>query len=290
MTGSTLRLRRLLGPDGRRTIIIPLDHGFSLGPVEGLSDIGALVGAVERGGATAVVCHRGLVPEVRHASPRNLGVMLHVSASTALAPDTNAKVAVASVEDALRLGSDGLSIHVNLGAATETAMLQEAGALAGACEQWGLPLLAMVYARGPSIKDPFGVEVLAHAARVGYELGADLVKVPYTGDPESFREVVAGCPRPVLIAGGPKLGSVTELLEAVHGAMEAGAAGVSIGRNVFQSPDPAAVTRAIARIVFEGTSVEDAGRGLPSRARAKAEPRAGSPARRPGRTRDTGAH
>lgn len=116
----------------------------------------------------------------------------------------------------------------------------------------------MVYPRGPKIKNQYDVEVVKHAARLGAELGADLVKVPYTGDPESFREVTEGCPIPVLIAGGEKMDTDEDVLSMVKGAMEGGGSGVSIGRNVFQHPHPDRMVRAIAMIVHEGASVEEA--------------------------------
>ena len=120
-----------------------------------------------------------------------------------------------------------------------------------------MPLLAMMYPRGPGIKDTFGVEVVEHAARIGAELGADLVKTVYTGDRDSFRRVVQGCPVPVLVAGGPKVDSDGQLLSMVQGALEAGAAGVSIGRNVFSHVDPAAMTAALVGLVHRRASIPD---------------------------------
>jgi DhnA family fructose-bisphosphate aldolase class Ia len=116
----------------------------------------------------------------------------------------------------------------------------------------------MVYPRGPNIQNGFDPEVVAHVARVGAELGADIIKTNYTGDPDSFRQVTNGCPVPVVIAGGPKAGNDREVLEMVKGAMEGGAIGVSIGRNAFQHDNPTSITRAISAIVKENVSVEEA--------------------------------
>jgi class I fructose-bisphosphate aldolase len=121
-----------------------------------------------------------------------------------------------------------------------------------------MPLLAMMYPRGERIKDEYDAKVIAHAARLGAELGADIVKVSYTGSVESFRRVVSGCPVPVVIAGGPKMSSDQEILEMVKGAIEAGSAGVSIGRNVFQHRDPSRMVGAISLLVHENTSVDEA--------------------------------
>jgi len=130
--------------------------------------------------------------------------------------------------------------------------------VARSASEWGMPLLAMVYPRGRKIKDEYNVDVVRHAARVGAELGADVVKVSYTGSPESFREVVAGCHVPVIIAGGPKMDSDKAVLEMVKGAIEAGASGTSIGRNVFQHKNPAKMVKALCMIVHENASVDEA--------------------------------
>jgi DhnA family fructose-bisphosphate aldolase class Ia len=131
-------------------------------------------------------------------------------------------------------------------------MLRGLGRVARKCSDWAMPLLAMMYTRGAKIQNPFDVKYVKHAARVGAELGADLVKVVYTGSVPSFREVVAGCPVPVVIAGGEKMESDAELLRVVAGAMEAGCAGVSIGRNIFQHKDPMRMIEAISVVVHQG--------------------------------------
>ncbi len=112
--------------------------------------------------------------------------------------------------------------------------------------------------RGEKIKDEYDPEAVKHAARLGAELGADVVKVSYTGSPESFREVVEGSHVPVLIAGGPKMGSDRAILEMVKGAMKAGAAGVSIGRNVFQHQNPTRIVAALSMVVHKNTTVDEA--------------------------------
>ena len=156
------------------------------------------------------------------------------------------------------MGADGVSIHINLGANTEPAMLANLGEVSRKCTDWGMPLVAMMYTRGPKISDSYGVDVTKHAARVGAELGADIVKCVYTGDPESFREVVDGCPVPVVIAGGEKMETDREILEMVSGSLEAGGKGVSIGRNAFQHDRPDKMVAAIAKLVHENAPVDDA--------------------------------
>jgi class I fructose-bisphosphate aldolase len=137
-------------------------------------------------------------------------------------------------------------------------MLRDFGTVSSACQRWGMPLLAMIYTRGPKIRGEYDVRYVRHAARVGAEMGADLVKVSYTGSPETFREVTEGCASPVVIAGGEKVESDEDVLRMVHDAIAAGGAGASIGRNVFQHRSPAAMVRAIAAIVHGGATVREA--------------------------------
>jgi fructose-bisphosphate aldolase/2-amino-3,7-dideoxy-D-threo-hept-6-ulosonate synthase len=253
-TGKSRRLRRIFGDDGR-TVIVPMDHGVTSGPIQGLVNMQSIIDKLAASGADAVVLHKGIAKNV---DTKRLGLIIHVSASTKIGPDANWKVNVCSVEEAIRLGCDAVSIHVNLGANHEHEMLAELGRLADECDAWGIPLLAMMYPRGTMVGNEHDPQLVAHAARVGAELGADVVKTNYTGDPESFRKVVEGCPVPVVIAGGPKVDSTRSLLEMVYNAVKAGCAGVSIGRNVFQHENPAAVTQALAGIVHKGLNVEEA--------------------------------
>ncbi len=252
--GKSRRLRRIFGDDGK-TVIVPMDHGVTSGPIQGLVNMQSIIDKLAAGGADAVVLHKGIVKNV---DTRRLGLIIHVSASTKMGPDVNWKVNVCSVEEAVRLGCDAVSVHVNLGSDREHEMLVELGKLADECDDWGVPLLAMMYPRGTKIGNEHDPILVAHAARVGAELGADVIKTNYTGDIESFKKVIEGCPVPVIIAGGPKIDSPRSLLEMVYNAVKAGCAGVSIGRNVFQHENPTAVTRALVGIVHKGLDVEGA--------------------------------
>jgi fructose-bisphosphate aldolase/2-amino-3,7-dideoxy-D-threo-hept-6-ulosonate synthase len=259
--GKKVRLERIIDRRTKRTVIVPMDHGVSSGPIAGLLDMGRTVDLVAEGGANAVIGHRGLPIYGHRGYGKDVGLILHLSASTSLGPDPNRKVIVMNVENALRLGADGVSIHVNVGAEDEADMLKDFGRVSASCREWGMPLLAMMYPRGKKIEEKGGehnVEVVCHAARVGAEFGADIIKTNYTGDPDSFKEVVDGCPAPVVIAGGPKMDTDKDILEMVYGSIEAGGAGTSIGRNIFQHENPIAIVRAIASIVHKGADVEGA--------------------------------
>ncbi|KXA97771.1 fructose-bisphosphate aldolase [candidate division MSBL1 archaeon SCGC-AAA259I09] len=244
--------------DTQRTVIVPMDHGISSGPIEGLRDMKGAVNKVAEGGANAVLLHKGLVGAGHRGYGKDIGLIIHLSASTALGPDPNNKVTVTSVEEAISLSADAVSVHVNIGAENEEQQLRELGRIAETCESWGMPLIAMMYPRGEKIENEYDSEVVAHAARVGAELGADIIKTNFTETVSSFRKVTKGCPVPVVIAGGPKTETDREILEMASNSIRAGGAGVSIGRNVFQHKNPSKMVKALHNIVHQGATPEEA--------------------------------
>ena len=258
MLGKDIRLERIVDRNSGRTVILPMDHGVTLGPIPGLADMRTAVSKIVAGGANAILMHKGMVGAGHRKAGRDVGLIVHLSASTVLSPYPNAKRLVCTVEEAMKLGADAVSIHVNLGDEAEGDMLEQFGAVSESCLEWGMPLVAMVYTRGKKVKSEYAVEVVKHAARVGAELGADIVKVNYTGSTESFRDVVNGCTIPVVIAGGEKVETDEELFTMVDGALKAGAAGASIGRNAFQHADPQRVVQAISKMVHENATIAQA--------------------------------
>ena len=260
--GKAVRLERIMDRNDNRTIIVPMDHGVTIGPIFGLVDLRDTVNQVREGGADAVLMHKGLPRCSHRGSGRDVGLIIHLSASTSLSPFPNAKSMVGTVEDAIRLGADGVSVHINLGDETEGRMLADLGELVSRSNDWGMPVLAMMYARGPKIDDEYDPQVVGHCARVGQELGADVVKVNYTGDPESFEKVVDACCVPVVIAGGPKLDDTRDLVQMAHDAVAAGGAGLSVGRNIFQHATPGKLVAALHKVVHDDASVDEAMAGL----------------------------
>lgn len=258
MIGKMIRLERIIDRNSGKTVIVPMDHGVSFGPIEGLEDMRAAVSKVVGGGANAILMHKGMVRAGHRGAGRDVGLIIHLSAGTSISPDPNAKELVCSVEEAIKLGADAVSVHINLGAETDKEMLAQLGFVSEQCMEWQMPLVAMMYTRGPKIKNEFDVANVKLAARVGAELGADIVKVPYTGSVDTFAEVVGGCPVPVVIAGGEKMESDEDIFKMVDEALKAGAKGLSIGRNAFQHKSPEKIVSALCKMVHEAASVEKA--------------------------------
>ena len=252
--GKKRRLKRIFREDGR-TVIVPMDHGVTIGPVKGIENMQEIVDHLLKGGVDAILVHKGIAKNI---DAGNVGLIVQLSAMSNLSPNANNKVLVCTVQEAVRLGADAVSVHVNVGAQEEDKMLTRLGRVANECEIYGMPLLAMMYPRGPKIQNEHAPDVVAHAARLGAELGADIIKTNYTGDVETFKAVVESCPVPVLIAGGAKAKTAKDILKITSESMKAGGAGLSIGRNVFQHENPTLMVKALSAIVHSGASVEAA--------------------------------
>jgi fructose-bisphosphate aldolase/2-amino-3,7-dideoxy-D-threo-hept-6-ulosonate synthase len=254
--GKRIRMDRIMNRNTRRTVIMPMDHGVTMGPLKGLQDMKITVNQVAEGGANAVVLHKGIIRAGYRGYGKDIGLIMHLSGSTILGPDPNDKILIADVEEGIRLGADAISIHVNVGSDTESSQLEALGSTARKCEEWGMPLIAMIYPRGKKIKDQYDVDVVKHAARIGAELGADIIKTNYTGSPDTFKEVVNGCPVPVVMAGGPKTKTTEEFCQMVYDMVLAKGAGVAAGRNVFQHNNPIGMIKVLCGIVHEELDVE----------------------------------
>ncbi len=256
--GKNRRLKRIMQSDNR-TVIVPMDHGVTVGPIQGIENMQQTINHLLKGDVDAILVHKGIA---KHVDANGTGLIVMLSGMSNLSPNINSKVQVCSVQEAIRLGADAVSVHVNIGAQDEDKMLSNMGKVADECETYGLPLLAMMYPRGPKIQNEHAPDVVAHAARIGAELGADIIKANFTGSIDSFKGVVESCPVPVVIAGGPKCKTSEEILQTTHDALKAGAAGLSIGRNVFQHENPALMVKALGAIVHKNASVEQALKNL----------------------------
>ncbi|MEG2140614.1 MAG: fructose-bisphosphate aldolase, partial [Bilophila sp.] len=156
--GKKIRLQRIFNRETERAIIVPMDHGLTVGPLEGIIDMRETVTELANAGVDAVLMHKGLARCGLRTSGKDVGLIVHLSASTSLSAFPNSKTLVATVEEAIRLGADAVSVHVNLGDDNEREMLADCGRVAESADAWGMPLLAMVYARGPKITNGYDPE------------------------------------------------------------------------------------------------------------------------------------
>lgn len=253
MNGKLIRLKQLFHSRNNRTCIVPIDHGTTLGAIEGLENSFDTMQQLIDGGANAVVLHKGMLNRVVEYPELVKGnYLLHLSASTCLGDFQSLKINVGSVLEGVSMGALGISVHVNLGSKYEPQMLSDFGKVAEECYRYGMPLLAMVYVQN----DQYNAEKVAHAARLAQEIGADLVKIDYPGSVEGVRKVVDGTQIPVLIAGGLKSDNPDEILVKINDAIQGGASGVSIGRNVFQHPKPQRITEVICNMIHHDWTLD----------------------------------
>ncbi|PRY45084.1 2-amino-3,7-dideoxy-D-threo-hept-6-ulosonate synthase [Umezawaea tangerina] len=249
-TRKALRLRRLSRPRDGKYLFVPLDHSVSDGPVVPNQRWEGLIGALVAGGADAIVVHKGRVRLIDPVVLGDCALVVHLSAGTAHAADTNAKVLVGDVEEALRLGADAVSVHVNIGSDTEERQLADLGTVAASCDRWNVPLIAMVYARGPRVADPYDPVLLSHVVNIAADLGADIVKTSMALPIGRMADVIANCPIPVLAAGGPV--DAADPVGYAAAAMRAGCAGLAIGRRVFTDPAPRSLVAGLVSAVHQG--------------------------------------
>ena len=266
--GKTRRMQRLISPVSGRMVLVPLDDSLISGPKIGMDRMDTKIDQIIRGAPDAIMGFPGLFRNYSHLLSHVPGIM-NVTASTIRSQHTH-KTVVSSVSQAVQFGMDAIGVHVNIGSKYETEMLGILGSTAKECENYGMPLLAIMYPRTEGKngddnydeikeKDPREyAEYVAHAVRVGSELGADIIKTQYTGDPASFRFVVQSCePVPILIAGGPPIPYVS-MLKNAYDAISAGASGVSFGRNVFTRNNSGEIITALKAIVHNNATPEEA--------------------------------
>ncbi len=249
LSSKTRRLAHLFAPDGK-CLVVAMDHaGFMDKPQPGLECPEQVIGAGVRAGADAFLLTLGSAQQYAE-SIGCAGVWLSVDAQPPLLERI--------VETALRIGADGIKCMIYLWCADAPNSLANLAALAADCGKWGMPLMAEVipggFNAGPEARSP---EKIAAGARVAMEAGADVIKTFYTGDAESFRLVTQNCGVPIIVLGGERAANDRELLQNVRGALDAGAAGVAIGRNIWGHAHPEQITRALAEVIHANVSLAD---------------------------------
>lgn len=254
------RLNHIFRSDGR-AVIVALDHGLIDGPCPGFETPGETISAVVRGGADAILTSYGIARRFTEELSEVGLIVRSDGASTNLGSPSQGSTSIFfGVEDALRVGADAMVVTALPGSDKEDTTLHNLATTIAEAHRWDMPVLAEMVPGGfdgpPELKSAPGI---AHAARLAAELGADFVKAPYC---DGYAEVCESTFAPVVILGGAK-GSESEMLATIRTAVDDGAAGVAMGRNVFQSQDPTAMTAAIAALVHEGAGVEQAAGMLP---------------------------
>ncbi len=250
------RFHRLFGAD-ERSVVIAMDHGTTDGAIAGFENPEKVLEQVIAGGADAILTSIGIA---RHFSKqlKNTGLMIRCDGATSPLLE-RPRALVTGVDDLLSIGADAAAAMYIPGSVNGHGSTMYFPRLASEAHRWNIPVMAEALPYGfdehPAAR---AVDPVADACRMAAENGADVVKTFYTGEYESFRKVIRSCYIPVLVLGGPKTHGDREFLESIRSAMDAGAAGVVIGRNVWQAASPTGMTQALVALVHHDVSVDDA--------------------------------
>jgi len=236
----------------RRIFLLALDHGLPSGPIPGIERLADFLCSLRGIPFSGVVVNPGMVRFIAGEIPPSSGLVVHLSASTVLGARPRLKVLSSTVERAVFLGADAVSVQISFGDSREDTMIADAGRIVDDANSFGVPVVLMAYAPAQPGAPSVDRGAAAHAARAAAELGASIVQTNYAADPDGVREIIRGCPVPVVVAGGPRT-SEDAFIETLRTTLGAGAVGVCVGRQIFQARDRAAMARRIADAVFEHT-------------------------------------
>lgn len=248
--GMKNRLARIIKPKTGRAVMLAVDHGYFLGPTTGLEVPRKTIEPLTPY-ADCLMLTRGVLRTSVDASA-DIAIVLRVSGGTSIVGQSLANEGItASIEEAVRLNVAGVALSIFVGSEYEKQTLLNLAKLVDEAEQYGIPVLAVTAVGKDMARD---ARYLGLACRIAAELGAHFVKTYYC---EGFEKVVEGCPVPLVIAGGKKVPE-REALQLTFDAIQEGATGVDMGRNIFQSESPVAMIRAVRRIVHENATVDEA--------------------------------
>jgi putative autoinducer-2 (AI-2) aldolase len=244
------RLARVFRPESGRTVMLAIDHGYFQGPTTGLEriDLGIVPIAAH---ADALMLTRGMLRSTIPATHRG-GVVMRASGGPSILRELSNERLAIDLEDALRMNVHAVAVQVFIGGEHETQSVENMTRLVDAGYRYGIPVLGVTAVGKELTRD---ARYLGLATRICAELGAQFVKTYYCA--EGFEKVTAGCPVPIVMAGGKKLPE-SDALEMAYRAVQEGAAGVDMGRNIFQSQAPAAMLQAVGKVVHEDASPGDA--------------------------------
>ncbi|UCF97037.1 MAG: fructose-bisphosphate aldolase [Spirochaetaceae bacterium] len=261
--GKRMRMSSIFRPSDGRSVIVAIDHGGIAGPIPGIVKPAPLMKACVLGGADAVLTTRGFMKASSEEWAPSTALILRLTGGFTVLGGRFEEERISSPETALRYAAMAAAVTVKFGHPREGDFIRQASLVADACEQWNLPLMIEAMATSKDLKstDPEGVKL---AARSAQEIGADIVKSYYTGDPDSFSAVVEGCPAPVVILGGEKTDDLGQVFREVHESLQAGGAGIAIGRNIWQHTNPQSVVEAMAGLVHDDWTVKQALKHCPS--------------------------
>ena len=262
-----IRISRVFNSDSDRAVIIAIDHGLFLGSLEGIKDPRVIVKRLIHNQIDGIIMTAGAFKFTKELFPGKESPARILAIDYVLFSNVPGNfdspfgyTLVSSVEEAVKWGFDMLKILLIWGTDKNTQLtsIKTIAKLAGECERWEMPLMIETVLWGQAIPEDKKTDprILEHACRMAVEIGADVLKIPYTGNIENFSAITNNLPVPVVILGGPKTNNDRDVLQTVKDSVDAGAKGVAFGRNVWQHQQMDAVLAALKDIIHCNKSVD----------------------------------
>ena len=241
-----------------RAMFLAYDQGMEHGPEKDFDDENVnpqkILDLAEKGQFTGVIFQKGIAEKYYDPKINKVPLIVKLNGKTDLRTDLDEPYSpqLCSVDEAIGLGASAVGYTIYVGSQFESKMMQEFSAIEQEAEEHNLPVIAWMYPRGQAVAGKENSrEILAHAARLGLELGADIIKIPYNGNKEDFEWVVKAAGKTkVVMSGGPKTKTREEFLKVVADVLSVGAIGVAVGRNIWQDENPLEISQQLAEAIF----------------------------------------
>lgn len=257
--GKKIRMDRIFKKDGN-AVIVAINHGVALGPVPGIDDMSTLMKNLITEEPDGFIMHRGMANSMVDIFSARIPLILKATNKTPYLKSVE-EAYLASVQDALVLGADAMSVGLSLADEREWYTIAYIAKLVSEAMGFGMPIMAHAYPNGKLISDEkrYDVENVGRAVRVARELGIDVIKTYWTGSQKSFEKIVnLGSPAKVVISGGPRCATLRQCFDMTWKGMQAGAHGIAYGRNIWQHPYPSAVLKGLISIIHNKANVDEA--------------------------------
>jgi len=255
--GKEVRMRRLFNKDSGKILVIALDHAVGWGMIDGIKKIDETIKEIVSADPDAITMQKGIIEK---CFTEYAGRIPFIMKATSFAPfHANFDAQIGDVEEAIRLGADAIAVGCTVCGNEQAKLLRQLGRITKEAASVGLPVVSHIYPKGDLIKseEKYLAKYVSYAARAAAELGVDIVKTFYTGDPDSYMEVIESCPARVVVSGGPKMPTLKDVLIMTKDAMDMGAFGVTFGRNVWQAKDPVKVVKGLKMIIHDSKEVDE---------------------------------
>ncbi|MGJ9384218.1 class I fructose-bisphosphate aldolase [Salipaludibacillus sp. CF4.18] len=258
LLGKEIRMSRLLNQNDGKLLAVAVDQAVARGIFEELMPIERKVSEIVAGGPDAITMHKGIADSCFREHVGKAGFILKCSTFSPWQPNSDA--IVTDVKEGILLGADAISIGCIVGGDDQPEQIRNLGLMAGEAHALGIPVIAHIYPRGNKIplEEKNDWKHAAYAVRLGAELGVDIVKTKYTGDPESFHKVVSSTPSKVVVAGGDIGNNLEDYFQMIHDVIDAGGTGITFGRVVWNNSNPTAIVKSFKHIIHNNGTVKEA--------------------------------